>query len=97
MPLRAVLRYLLNNEQLIQKMAESYPIRRAAQLTAYLFHRGKELGEEGIEKLRETEVTQRMQDEARQTGLRAAQFKQTFSKELQEGLKDLREKMKKDR
>lgn len=26
------------------QLADSYPVRRAAQLTAYMFHRGKELG-----------------------------------------------------
>lgn len=28
----------------IPQLAESYPIKRAAQLTAYLFHRGQDLG-----------------------------------------------------
>ncbi|CAG5116640.1 unnamed protein product [Candidula unifasciata] len=64
MPIRALLRYLLNNEQLIQKIADSYPIRRAAQLTAYFIHKGKEIGEEKVEKIKESDVINRLQNEA---------------------------------
>ncbi|CAF0953976.1 unnamed protein product, partial [Didymodactylos carnosus] len=38
---RHLARYLANNEQLVNKLAESYPIRRAAQLTAYFYHSGR--------------------------------------------------------
>jgi len=46
MVLRFLLRYLVNNEKLIDRIAESYPIRRAAQLTIYMFHRSKALMED---------------------------------------------------
>ncbi|CAL1547192.1 unnamed protein product [Lymnaea stagnalis] len=65
MPIRALLRYLLNNEQLIQKIADSYPIRRAAQLTAYFMHKGKEIGEEKLEQLKETDALNRIRDEVK--------------------------------
>jgi hypothetical protein len=39
--LRALLRYLANNEELVYKLSESKPVRRAAQLTVSLFHRSK--------------------------------------------------------
>ena len=42
MPWRALLRHLSNNEELIRRLSESYPIRRAAQLTAYFFHNSKD-------------------------------------------------------
>lgn len=42
MPWRSLLRYLSNNEELIRRLSESYPIRRAAQLTAYYFHAGRD-------------------------------------------------------
>jgi NhaP-type Na+/H+ and K+/H+ antiporter len=64
MVIRSLLRYLLNNEQLIQKIADSYPVRRAAQLTAYFIHKGKEIGDEKIEKLKESDIIGRIQDEA---------------------------------
>lgn len=40
------MRYFANNDQLINKLAESYPVRRAAQLTVYLFHRSKAIMED---------------------------------------------------
>lgn len=39
--IRALLRYLANNEELVYKLSESKPVRRAAQLTVSLFHRSK--------------------------------------------------------
>ncbi|CAF1168512.1 unnamed protein product [Rotaria sordida] len=42
MPWRSLMRYLSNNEELIRRLSESYPIRRAAQLTAYFFSVGKD-------------------------------------------------------
>ncbi|XP_076453211.1 protein NCBP2AS2 homolog [Babylonia areolata] len=97
MPLRAVLRYLLNNEQLIQKVAESYPVRRAAQLTAYMFHRGKELGEDGLEKLKKSDLSHQIKDGASITQQKASRFASTFRTELGKGLEELDEKMKKHR
>ncbi|CAG0886000.1 unnamed protein product, partial [Darwinula stevensoni] len=41
MMLRWLLHRILNNEQLIEKLSQSYPIRRAAQMTAYLYNRAK--------------------------------------------------------
>jgi len=39
MPLRALFRYLLNNEQLINKLAESKPVRQSAQFVVYVLIR----------------------------------------------------------
>lgn len=36
-----IFRYLANNERLIQKMADSYPMRRAAQLVVAVMYRTK--------------------------------------------------------
>lgn len=41
MVFRFIIRYLVNNEQLINKLAESYPVRTAARLAVYLFTRTK--------------------------------------------------------
>lgn len=43
--IRFLMRYLANNEQLINRLAESYPMRRAAQMTVSLFYRGKVIAE----------------------------------------------------
>lgn len=45
MVFRILFRYLANNEQLIQRMAESYPMRRAAQLLIAAFYRSKSIAE----------------------------------------------------
>ncbi|XP_055918024.1 protein NCBP2AS2 homolog [Eupeodes corollae] len=45
MVLRILFRYLANNEQLIQKMAESYPMRRAAQLVVAMMYKTKNMAE----------------------------------------------------
>lgn len=42
MPLRTLLRYLANNEELVRKIAESYPVRRAAQLTVSMMYKSKD-------------------------------------------------------
>ncbi|XP_055589535.1 protein NCBP2AS2 homolog [Uranotaenia lowii] len=39
MVLRMLFRYLANNEQLIQRLADSYPMRRAAQLLVGVYFR----------------------------------------------------------
>lgn len=46
MVLRFLMRYFANNEQLVQKLSESYPVRRAAQIAISIFFRSKNLAEE---------------------------------------------------
>ncbi|XP_053966338.1 protein NCBP2AS2 homolog [Anastrepha obliqua] len=46
MVFRFLLRYLANNEQLIQRMAESYPMRRAAQMVVSIMYRSKNMAQE---------------------------------------------------
>ena len=54
-------------------------------------------GEEGLEKLRDSDMVQKARQEAMQSRRRASSFSDTFMKELQQGLKDMGDKMKKDR
>lgn len=46
MVLRLLMRYFANNEQLVQRLSESYPIRRAAQLLVAAFLRSKNAAEQ---------------------------------------------------
>lgn len=39
---RMLLRLLSHNDDLVRRLSESYPIRRAAQLTAYFLHAGRD-------------------------------------------------------
>lgn len=43
MVLRMLFRYLANNEKLIQRMADSYIMRRAAQMAVAMMYRTKSL------------------------------------------------------
>ncbi|XP_013401951.1 uncharacterized protein NCBP2-AS2 homolog [Lingula anatina] len=73
MPWRQILRQLLNNPHLEQKLADSYIIRRAAQITAYFMHRGKQLTQDKVDELAKT---------TSKTGSKLDSFKTTFAKEL---------------
>ncbi|XP_013113292.1 protein NCBP2AS2 homolog [Stomoxys calcitrans] len=46
MVFRILMRYLANNEQLINRMAESYPMRRAAQIVVSLMYKAKDIAYE---------------------------------------------------
>lgn len=79
MPLRALLRYLVNNERLVQKIAESYPVRRAAQLAIAVFYRGKEkLGDVDPQKVNSF-----------------ISFLRKFSANLKDGIQDAKKQLKK--
>ncbi|KAL9913077.1 protein NCBP2AS2 homolog [Glossina fuscipes] len=81
MVLRLLMRYLANNEQLIQRMAESYPMRRAAQLVVSLMYRAKDLARE--KRLNE------MSPE------RFKQFMQAFKTNVKQEIEGVKEEIKK--
>lgn len=82
MVLRIILRYLANNEQLIQRLAESYPMRRAAQLLVNAYYRSrlvaqdKKLAEMTPEKLKNM----------------LAAFKDNVKQEIEAAKKDLKKR-----
>ncbi|CAD6998637.1 uncharacterized protein NCBP2-AS2 homolog [Ceratitis capitata] len=77
MVFRFLLRYLANNEQLIQRMAESYPMRRAAQMVVSILYRTKNMAQErGIHDMTPERFKSFM-----------ALFKNNLKKEI-EGVKD---------
>lgn len=45
MVFRFIIRYLANNEQLVNRVADSYPVRKAARFVVYFFTRTKSLVE----------------------------------------------------
>lgn len=47
---RFLARYFTQNEQLVNKLAESYPIRRAAQWVIYFFTKSKAVTDETLSK-----------------------------------------------
>jgi len=82
MVLRNIFNYLINNPQAIEKLAESYPIRRAAQLTLYAYKKGKSVGEEFI------------QDNLQNGSQKLGSFSRRFQQEVEQGWKDAQQKKK---
>jgi len=82
MVLRYILAKLLNSPQIIDRLADSYPIRRAAQLTVFALNKGKAATKEAIE----AEVTKK-----------ANNIQSTFLKELKEGFEKIAQENKKRR
>lgn len=81
MVIRFLMRYLANNEQLVQKLAESYPIRRAAQMAAYMYFRGKNIAQQqGL-----TEMTPE----------KFKSFVKLFKNNIREGIEDAKQELKK--
>lgn len=79
MPLRALLRYLANNEHLVQKIAESYPVRRAAQLAVSMFYKSKQK----VGELDPQQVN------------RIMSFLKKLNENLREGIQDAKKQLKK--
>ncbi|XP_058054297.1 protein NCBP2AS2 homolog [Anopheles bellator] len=82
MVLHAILRYLANNEQLIQRLADSYPLRRAAQMVLSAYYRNKSVAEQ--QKLIDVSP-ERLQQALRN-------FKTNVQKEIENAKNDLNKK-----
>lgn len=83
MVVRILLRYLLNNEQLIQRLADSYPFRRAAQLTAHLLLKGKSLSQESIELMSTSNLLRKLLERLSLSQEQAKQFSTEKAKRLE--------------
>lgn len=81
MVFRFIFRYLSNNEKLIERLSESYPIRRAAQITVEFMNRGKQITE--------TETVKNI------SKFDLKSFLQRFSKNVKEEIQDAKDKFKK--
>jgi len=69
--------------QVVQRLSETWPIRRAARFTAYLYFKGKHAVEEGVNS-----------DVAKSTLKGTNSFKENFKSELQKGIKEAQEDFK---
>ncbi|XP_060528412.1 protein NCBP2AS2 homolog isoform X2 [Cylas formicarius] len=85
MVFRFLIRYLANNEHLVQKLSESYPMRRAAQLVVRVMFHGKNFIEENRlhEKLTPEQFKTLMRDIA-----------ENFQKQIKQTQENLQRKMK---
>jgi len=82
MVLRFLLAKLLNSPQIIDRLADSYPIRRAAQLTVFALNKGKAAAKNAIE----AEVTKK-----------ANNIQSSVLKDIKEGFQKIAEENKKGR
>ncbi|XP_078580465.1 protein NCBP2AS2-like [Branchiostoma floridae x Branchiostoma japonicum] len=85
MPLRTLLRFLANHPQVVERLSETYVIRRLAQLTAYVITRGK---------IRMEDEVARLSKSSEGAVQKASSFKSTFMREIQEGMKEANKKIK---
>lgn len=83
MVLRRLLAALLHSPQLVERLSESRPIRRAAQLTAFALLQAQLHGQDAARRLRSL-AAGRPGD----LGRRAARFRDAFVRELRRGLRD---------
>lgn len=82
MPLRILLRYLAN-EQVVDRLANSYIIRRLAQLTHYNYRRITAWSNEWLDKLaKESHTKEQMEGKPRTTG-RLVSFTRNFMQNIQ--------------
>jgi len=75
--------------QLVQRLSETWPIRRAARFTAYLYFKGKLAVEDGLKK----QVTQQSFG-APDKQFNFTRFKQKFQEELRKGVQEARDDIK---
>ncbi|XP_060226195.1 protein NCBP2AS2 [Meriones unguiculatus] len=80
---RRLLAALLHNPQLVERLSESWPIRRAAQLTAFALLKLQLRGRDAARQLRAL-----ADQPPGSLSRRAARFKDTFTQELRRGFRD---------
>lgn len=83
MVLQRLLYALINNAQLVEKLAESRPIRRAAQLTAFAIARAQIAGKDAARQIGAGELSQK-----------GARLRDSFVREVKEGMRDASRQMK---
>ncbi|KAK1162640.1 hypothetical protein AOXY_G17538 [Acipenser oxyrinchus oxyrinchus] len=102
MVLRRLLSSLLNNQQLIEKLAESRPIRRAAQITAFAITKAQIAGRDAAAKMLKSETLQQIRQETTgkiprdpgELARRVRRVRDTFVNEVKEGFRDASRQVK---
>ncbi|OCT78562.1 protein NCBP2AS2-like [Xenopus laevis] len=103
MVLRRLLFTLLNNPRLIEKLSESRPIRRAAQITAFAVIKAQLRGKDAAQRLLRSDTVRQMRQEASRPGTsrdvwelgrKLEKIKDTFFRELRTGMQDAKKQIK---
>ncbi|XP_071387130.1 protein NCBP2AS2-like [Centroberyx affinis] len=86
---------LLNNAHVIEKLAESRPIRRAAQITAYAITKAQIAGRDASERVLRSDTLRQVRQEADRVpgdlgemGSRFRRVREAFAKEVKQGWRD---------
>ncbi|XP_053567834.1 protein NCBP2AS2 [Bombina bombina] len=103
MVIRRILFNLLNNPQVIEKLAESRPIRRAAQITVFALNKAQMTGEQTAERLLRSDTLRQVREAAagssaprnlQEATRRARRIRDSFIKEMRTGIQDVKGKIK---
>lgn len=93
---------LLNRLQVVEKLAESRPIRRAAQITAYAITKAQLAGQDASKRVMRSQTLRQVREEAGrvpgdlgEVGNRLKRVRETFVNEVKEGWKDGSRQIKK--
>ncbi|XP_041861812.1 protein NCBP2AS2 [Melanotaenia boesemani] len=100
--LSRMLAYLINNLHVVDKLAESRPIRRAAQITAYAITKAQIVGRDTSERVLRSQTLRQVREEAgrvpgnlEEMNGRLKRVRETFVNEVKEGWKDGSRQIKK--
>ncbi|CAB1420464.1 unnamed protein product [Pleuronectes platessa] len=93
---------VLNKLQVVEKLAESRPMRRAAQITAYAITKAQMAGRDASERAMRSQTLRQVREEAGrvprdlgEVGSRLKRVRETFVNEVKEGWKDGSRQIKK--
>lgn len=93
---------LINNLHVVEKLAESRPIRRAAQITAYAITKAQIAGRDASERVMRSQTLRQVREEAGRVpgdlgemSGRLRRVKDTFVNEVKEGWKEGSRQIKK--
>lgn len=93
---------LLNNLHVVEKLAESRPIRRAAQITAYAITKAQIAGRDASERVMRSQTLRQVREEAGkvpgdlgEVNHRLRKVRDTFVNEVKQGWKDGSRQIKK--
>lgn len=74
---------------MVEKLAESPAMRRAAQLTAYAFHKSRQIGHEVVEKLQASDQVHQLKGEAQNFGKKAQSLQNTLTEEMKKAFEEI--------
>lgn len=96
MVLRRLLFNLLNNPKVIEKLSESRPIRRAAQITVFAITKAELTGKDAAQRLLRSDTVRQLAEKAaprnlENIGRKMGRVKHTLMREFKTGMKEIKD------